>query len=104
MLLATSAGGGNGAYTVRAIFDDAGNIIPGENVEIDAVKVGTVKAVEPTPPAKAAVVLSIGEPRLPELPLRRQLHDPPAGPDRREVRRLRPHPAATWKARRCRRR
>jgi ABC-type transporter Mla subunit MlaD len=62
VLLATSAGGSNGAYTVRAIFDDAGNIIPGENVDVAAVKVGTVKAVEPTPTAKAAVVLSIGNP------------------------------------------
>ena len=34
VLLATSAGGSNGGYTVRAIFDDAGNIIPGENVDI----------------------------------------------------------------------
>lgn len=62
VLLATSAGGSNGAYTVRAIFDDAANIIPGENVDIAAVKVGTVQSVEPTPTAKAAVVLSIGNP------------------------------------------
>jgi ABC-type transporter Mla subunit MlaD len=62
VLLATSAGGNNGGYAVRAIFDDAGNIIPGENVEIDGVKAGTVKAVEPTPQAKAAVVLNISNP------------------------------------------
>ncbi len=62
VLLATSAGGGSGGYAVRAIFDDAAIIIPGENVEIDGVKVGTVKAVEPTPQAKAAVVLSISNP------------------------------------------
>jgi ABC-type transporter Mla subunit MlaD len=62
VLLATSAGGNNGGYAVRAIFDDSGNIIPGENVEIDGVKAGTVKAVEPTPQAKAAVVLSISNP------------------------------------------
>ena len=62
VLLAISAGGSNGGYTVRAIFDDAGNIIPGENVKIASVKVGTVKAVEPTPQAKAAVVMSIGNP------------------------------------------
>jgi len=40
VLLATSAGGSGGSYTVRAIFDDAGNAIPGENVKIDGVKVG----------------------------------------------------------------
>lgn len=59
VLLATSAGGSNGSYTVRAIFDDAGNIIPGENVKIGGVKIGTVGSVTPTPQAKAAVVLHI---------------------------------------------
>jgi phospholipid/cholesterol/gamma-HCH transport system substrate-binding protein len=59
VLLAVSAGGSNGGYRVRAIFDDAGNIIPGENVKIDGVKVGTVGSVTPTPQAQAAVVLNI---------------------------------------------
>jgi ABC-type transporter Mla subunit MlaD len=62
VLLATSAGGSNGSYTVRAIFDDAGNIISGENVKIDGVKVGTVGSVTATPQAKAAVVLNISNP------------------------------------------
>jgi ABC-type transporter Mla subunit MlaD len=62
VLLATSAGGSGGGYTVRAIFDDAGNIISGENVKIDGVKVGTVGSVTPTPQAKAAVVLNIDNP------------------------------------------
>jgi ABC-type transporter Mla subunit MlaD len=59
VLLAISAGGSNNTYKVRAIFDDAGNIIPGENVKIDGVKVGTVGSVTPTPQAKGAVVLNI---------------------------------------------
>jgi phospholipid/cholesterol/gamma-HCH transport system substrate-binding protein len=59
VLLAVSAGGSNGGYTVRAIFDDAGNVISGEDVKIDGVKVGTVGSVTPTPQAKAAVVLKI---------------------------------------------
>ncbi|MHB8235372.1 MAG: MlaD family protein [Solirubrobacteraceae bacterium] len=59
VLLSTSAGGSNGSYTVRAIFDDAGNIISGENVKIGGVKVGTVGSVTATPQAKAAVVLNI---------------------------------------------
>ena len=59
VLLALGAGGSNGGYTVRAIFDDAGNIIPGEDIKIDGVKVGTVGSVTPTPQAKAAVVLHI---------------------------------------------
>jgi phospholipid/cholesterol/gamma-HCH transport system substrate-binding protein len=62
VLLATSAGGSNGSYVVRAIFDDAGNIIPGENVKIDGVKVGTVGSVTATPQAKAAVLLNISDP------------------------------------------
>jgi phospholipid/cholesterol/gamma-HCH transport system substrate-binding protein len=62
VVLATAAGGSNGGYTVRAIFDDAGNLIPGENVKIDGVKVGTVSTVTPTPEAKAAVVLKIENP------------------------------------------
>jgi phospholipid/cholesterol/gamma-HCH transport system substrate-binding protein len=62
VLLATAAGGSNGGYTVRAIFDDAGNLIAGENVKIDGVKVGTVSSVTPTPQAKAAVVMDIENP------------------------------------------
>ncbi|MEA2315127.1 MAG: hypothetical protein QOI03_1819 [Solirubrobacteraceae bacterium] len=62
VLLASSAGGTNGSYTVRAIFDDAGNIIPGEDVKIDGVKIGTVGSVTATPQAKAAVVLNISKP------------------------------------------
>jgi phospholipid/cholesterol/gamma-HCH transport system substrate-binding protein len=59
VLLAVSAGGSNRTYTVRAIFDDAGNIIAGEDVKIAGVRVGTVGSVTPTPQAKAAVVLHI---------------------------------------------
>jgi phospholipid/cholesterol/gamma-HCH transport system substrate-binding protein len=61
-LLAVSAGGSNGGYSVRAIFDDAGNIISGEDVKIDGVKVGVVGSVTPTPLAKAAVVMHIENP------------------------------------------
>ncbi len=57
--LAVSAGGSNGTYEVRAIFDDAGNVIPGEQVKVAGVKVGKVGSVTPTPQAKAAVVLKI---------------------------------------------
>jgi len=62
VLLATSAGGSSGGYSVRAIFDDAGNLTVGEDVKIDGVKVGTVGSVTPTPYAKAAVVLDINNP------------------------------------------
>ena len=59
VLLALSAGGSNKGYTVRAIFDDAGNVIPGETVKMDGVKVGVVGSVTATPAAKAAVILKI---------------------------------------------
>jgi phospholipid/cholesterol/gamma-HCH transport system substrate-binding protein len=55
----TLAGGSSGDYIVRAIFDDAANIIPGENVKIEGVKVGVVGSVRPTPLQKAAVELKI---------------------------------------------
>ncbi|HST55002.1 MAG TPA: MlaD family protein [Solirubrobacteraceae bacterium] len=61
-LLAMSAGGSGGKYTVRAIFDNAGNIIPGEDVKIDGVKVGVVGSVTPTRQAQAAVVIHINNP------------------------------------------
>lgn len=62
VVLATSAGGSNGGYEVRAIFDDAGNVIAGEDVKIDGVKVGSVSSVTPTPQGKAAVVIGISNP------------------------------------------
>jgi ABC-type transporter Mla subunit MlaD len=62
VLLATAAGGSSGGYTVRGIFDDAGNIVNSENVKIDGVKVGTVGTVTPTPNGKAAVTLNIENP------------------------------------------
>lgn len=62
ILLATAAGGSGGAYSVRAIFDDAANVISGEDVKIDGVKVGAVGSVTPTPRGKAAVTLKISNP------------------------------------------
>ncbi len=49
-------------YKVRAIFDNAGFVIPGEDVKVAGVKVGTIDAVEVTPDHKAAVVLDIEDP------------------------------------------
>ncbi len=62
VLLATSAGGSSGSYTIRAIFDDANNLTSGENVKVDGVDVGTVGSVTATPHAQAAVVLNITNP------------------------------------------
>lgn len=62
VMLALSAGGSSGGYSVRAIFDDAGNIVSGEDVKIDGVKVGSVGSVTPTPQGKAAVTMQIENP------------------------------------------
>jgi ABC-type transporter Mla subunit MlaD len=51
-----------GDYKVRAIFDNAGFVIPGEDVKVAGVKVGTIDAVEVTEDDKAAVVLDITDP------------------------------------------
>jgi phospholipid/cholesterol/gamma-HCH transport system substrate-binding protein len=46
-------------YRVRAIFDNAGFVIPGEDVRVAGVRVGHVEAVEVTPDVRAALVLRI---------------------------------------------
>jgi ABC-type transporter Mla subunit MlaD len=48
-------------YRVRAIFDNAGFIIPGEDVKIAGVKVGKVEDLDITEDFKAAIVLEITE-------------------------------------------
>ena len=50
------------SYQVRAIFDNAGFVIPGEDVKIAGVKVGKVTSLDVTEDFKAAVVLDITEP------------------------------------------
>jgi phospholipid/cholesterol/gamma-HCH transport system substrate-binding protein len=53
---------GGGAYKVRAIFDNAGFVIPGEDVKVAGVKVGTIDSLDVTKDDKAAVVLNITDP------------------------------------------
>jgi ABC-type transporter Mla subunit MlaD len=48
-------------YQVRAIFDNAGFVIPGEDVKIAGVKVGKIESIDITEDFKAAVVLEITE-------------------------------------------
>ena len=47
---------------MRAIFDNAGFVIPGEDVKIAGVKVGKVASLDVTEDFKAAIVLEITEP------------------------------------------
>jgi phospholipid/cholesterol/gamma-HCH transport system substrate-binding protein len=61
-LLAASGGDDSGVYRVRAVFDNASFLIPGEDVKIAGVKVGTIDRLDLTPDNKAAVVLRIDDP------------------------------------------
>lgn len=51
-----------GGYRVRAIFDNAGFVIGGEDVKIAGVRVGKIASIDVTEDFKAAVVLEITEP------------------------------------------
>ena len=55
-------GGDGGTYKVRAIFDNAGFVIPGEDVKVAGVKVGRIDSLDVTPDFKAVVVLDIEDP------------------------------------------
>ena len=57
VVFGTGASDGGGGYQVRAIFDNAVFVIPGEDVKIAGVKVGKIESLDVTPDHKAAVVL-----------------------------------------------
>jgi ABC-type transporter Mla subunit MlaD len=60
LLVFTAASDGGGTpYRVRAIFNNAFSVIPGEDVKIAGVKVGKIESLDVTPDQKAAVVLRI---------------------------------------------
>jgi ABC-type transporter Mla subunit MlaD len=62
-LFAIAAGDDEGdGYLVRAVFDNGSFVIPGEDVKIAGVKVGTIDDVDLTEDNKAAVVLKIDDP------------------------------------------
>jgi phospholipid/cholesterol/gamma-HCH transport system substrate-binding protein len=62
VVVAVRAGGGSQPYRVRAIFDNAGFVIPGEDVRVAGVKVGQIESLDVTKDFKAAVVLDITQP------------------------------------------
>jgi virulence factor Mce-like protein len=63
LVMATGASNGGGSgYTVRAIFNNAFSVIPGEDVKIAGVKVGKIESLDVTKDQKAAVVLRIDLP------------------------------------------
>jgi virulence factor Mce-like protein len=58
-LLATGAGDDGDAYRVDAIFDNAGFLIPGQDVKIAGARVGSVKEVSLTPDRRARIAMEI---------------------------------------------
>ena len=74
LVLGTGAGGDDGTYEVRAVFDNASFLVTGEEVRVAGAKVGSVTAVdiatadEPVTedgspdPGKAIVVMRIDDP------------------------------------------
>jgi phospholipid/cholesterol/gamma-HCH transport system substrate-binding protein len=61
-VLVVTAGDDDGGYKVRAIFENAGFVIPGEDVKVAGVKVGKIDSLDVTDDYKAAVVLDITDP------------------------------------------
>src|SRR4051794_21096812 len=60
IVLATGASNGSGGdYKVRAIFENAFSLVPGEDVKIAGVKVGKIQSLDVTDAQQAAVVLNI---------------------------------------------
>lgn len=59
VIAVSASGGGGGDYKVRAIFDSAFGVIPGEDVKVAGVRVGSIESLHVTSDKKAAVVLDI---------------------------------------------
>ena len=62
VLVLAGAGSDQEDYKVRAIFDNAGFVIPGEDVKVAGVRVGAIDSIDLTEDNKAAVVLDITDP------------------------------------------
>ena len=58
----TAGAGDGGSYKIRAIFDNAGFVISGEDVKVAGVKVGKIDSLDVTNDFKAVVVLDIQDP------------------------------------------
>jgi ABC-type transporter Mla subunit MlaD len=69
---AGGSGDSGGTYLVRAVFDNANFVIPGEDVKVAGVKVGKIDSLDLTPQRKAVVVLRIDDPAF--KPFRSDAH------------------------------
>ncbi len=106
VLFGTAAGGEEGTYEVRAIFDNGGFLVTGEEVRVAGAKVGSISEVDVTSadeaatadgsptPGKAVVVLQIDDPAFQDFREDASLLHPPAVAAGREVRRVPAHRAA----------
>jgi ABC-type transporter Mla subunit MlaD len=62
VVVVVSVSGGSQPYRVRAIFDNASFVIPGEQVRVAGVNVGKIESLDVTKDFKAVVVLDITQP------------------------------------------
>ena len=62
VVLGTGASDGGSGYQVRAIFDNAVSVIPGEDLKIAGVKVGKVTGLDVTADQKAAITVRVDKP------------------------------------------
>jgi phospholipid/cholesterol/gamma-HCH transport system substrate-binding protein len=72
LALGLGASGDGSGYRVRAIFDNAANIVSGEDVKTAGAKIGAVDSLDVTKDKKAAVVLRIDMPGF--APFRSNAH------------------------------
>ncbi len=61
LVVGTGAKDDGGTYLVRAIFDNANSVTPGEQVRVAGVTIGTIQSLDVTPDKKAAIVLDISD-------------------------------------------
>ncbi|MBB4662679.1 MlaD family protein [Conexibacter arvalis] len=62
LVIGTGAVSDDDSYKIRAVFDNAGFLVPGEDVKVSGVVVGTIDSLDVTPDKKAVVVLEITDP------------------------------------------
>jgi len=57
-LAALAMFGGGDAYKVKAVFDNAGQLVPGNQVRVGGQPVGTIADIEPEDSENAVVTMS----------------------------------------------
>ena len=64
LIVALSLGGGHG-YTVRLLFQNAGQLVGGDRVEVSGVQAGSVQSIKITPDGQAQVTITVDKPFAP---------------------------------------